>query len=76
MSTAGPGPGGDALVHAVYLADVLAKAVGAGLDDNADSGPADLERSMARARASPPPTSTSSASLVGERLAEVERRFD
>ena len=29
-----PRPESDALVHAVYLADVLAKAAGAGIDDN------------------------------------------
>ena len=33
-----PGPDSDALVHAVYLSDALAKAVGAGIDDNPDPG--------------------------------------
>ena len=48
MSTAGPGPDSDGLVHAVYLSDALAKAVGAGIDDNAD--PAAYDRAVAGAR--------------------------
>ena len=34
---------GDTLVHAVYLADVLAKAAGAGLDDNSLGDGPDVE---------------------------------
>lgn len=68
-----PRPGGDALVQAVYLADVLAKAVGAGPDDNAD-----LE-AFAQAMGELGLTATDFDELrvlVEERLAEVERRFD
>jgi HD-like signal output (HDOD) protein len=68
-----PRAGSDALVHAVYLADVLAKAVGAGADDNAD-----LE-AFAQAMGELGLTATDFDELqllVGERLAEVERRFD
>ena len=68
-----PTPSGDVLVHAVYLADVLAKAVGAGPDDNPD-----LE-AFARAMGELGLTAADFDELrvlVGERLAEVERRFD
>jgi HD-like signal output (HDOD) protein len=68
-----PRPGSDALVHAVYLADVLAKAIGAGADDNSDV------EAFTRAMGELGLTSGDFDELqvlVGERLAEVERRFD
>jgi HD-like signal output (HDOD) protein len=68
-----PRPGSDGLVHAVYLADALAKAVGAGPDDNAD--PATRARSVAELGLAATDCEELEG-LVGERLAEVERRFD
>jgi HD-like signal output (HDOD) protein len=68
-----PRPGRDVLVHAVYLADALAKAVSAGPDDNTDPG------ALARSVAELGLTATELEELeglVGKRLAEVERRFD
>jgi HD-like signal output (HDOD) protein len=73
-----PRTAGDTLVHAVYLADVLAKVVGAGLDrDSLGDGP-DVE-AFARAMGE---LGLGAADfdelrlLVGQRLAEVESRFD
>jgi putative nucleotidyltransferase with HDIG domain len=68
-----PRPGSDGLVHAVYLADAMAKAVGAGPDDNADEvalvqAVSELGLSFADV--------AELQGLVGERLAEVEQRFD
>jgi HD-like signal output (HDOD) protein len=68
-----PRPGTDALVHAVYLADVLAKAAGAGVDDNPD-----LE-AFAGSMGELGLTATDFDDLrvlVVERLSEVERRFE
>ena len=78
MSTAGPRTEGDTLVHAVYLSDVLAKAVGAGLDRRLPSDGPDVE-AFARAMGE---LGLGAADfdelrlLVGQRLAEVESRFD
>jgi putative nucleotidyltransferase with HDIG domain len=68
-----PGVDGDVLVHAVYLSDVLAKAVGAGLDDNVDPD----ARTRALGELGFTETDFDELKvLVGERLAEVEQRFD
>jgi HD-like signal output (HDOD) protein len=72
-----PRADGDTLMHALYLADVLAKSVGAGLGDNADDGP-DVE-GFARAIGG---LGLAAADfdelrcLVGQRLSEMEHRFD
>ena len=68
-----PSPGADALVHAVYLADVLAKAAGAGLDDNPD--PETVACSMSELGIDAA-TFDELRVLVIERLGEVERRFE
>ncbi len=68
-----PRPGSDALVHAVYLADVLAKAVGAGPDDNSD--PVALAHALGEVGFTEADFDELKV-LVEERLAEVERRFD
>ena len=68
-----PRPGSDALVHAVYLADVLAKAAGAGADDNADVEA--FTRAMGELGLSAADFDELTV-LVAERLVEVERRFD
>jgi putative nucleotidyltransferase with HDIG domain len=67
-----PEPGGDGIVHAVYIADALAKAVGAGPDDNSDAA---LAGSLAELGLAPRDFEDLKC-LVGERLAEVEHRFD
>lgn len=68
-----PRPESDVLVHAVYLSDVLAKAAGAGIDDNAD--PVAYDRAMNELGLTETDVDELKA-LVAERLAEVERRFD
>ncbi len=73
-----PGTDGDTLVHAVYLADVLAKAVGAGVADNSLGDGPDVE-AFARAMGELGLSATDFdelAVLVAERLAEVESRYD
>jgi putative nucleotidyltransferase with HDIG domain len=68
-----PRAGGDSLVHAVYLGDAIAKAVGAGRDDNADLEA--FDRAMDELGLSPAGFDEIRV-LVEQRLAEVEARFD
>ena len=68
-----PRPESDVLVHAVYLADELAKAAGAGIDDNAD--PVAYERALEELGLTERDVDELKL-LVAQRLAEVERRFD
>jgi putative nucleotidyltransferase with HDIG domain len=68
-----PGPDSDVLVHAVYLSDALAKAAGAGIDDNAD--PVAYDRAVQALGLSAADVDELKV-LVAQRLAEVERRFD
>jgi HD-like signal output (HDOD) protein len=73
-----PRADGDTLVHAVYLADVLAKAVGAGAADNSLGDGPDVE-AFARAMGELGLTATDFDELrllVAERLSEVESRYD
>ena len=69
---------GDTLVHAVYLADVLAEAAGAGAGDNALGDGPDVE-AFARAMGELGLSATDFEELrllVTQRLSEVESRFD
>jgi HD-like signal output (HDOD) protein len=68
-----PRTAGDTLVHAVYLSDALAKATGAGADDNPDA-PA-FTRSM-RELGFTAADFDEMRALLEQRLAEVEARFD
>jgi HD-like signal output (HDOD) protein len=67
-----PRPGDDPIVHTVFLSDTLAKAVGAGRDDNAD--PPALARAMQELGLGAPDVDEI-RSLVEQRFAEVEARF-
>ena len=73
VSDSGGRSGQDVLVAAVYLSDALAKAVGAGPDDNPD--PASLSAAMTDLglRAA---DFDEIRGLVEQRLSEVEARFD
>src|SRR5262249_55552460 len=67
-----PRPGSGKTVHAVHVAAALAKAVGAGPDENSDGALAGALEELGL-------TATDFAELavlVGERLDEVEHRFD
>ena len=73
-----PRPGCNAIVYTVYLADVLAKAAGAGLGDDSYLRGADLEE-FESAQLELGLTGADFEELrvlVAERLDEVERRFD
>jgi putative nucleotidyltransferase with HDIG domain len=61
------------LVHGVYVSDVLAKAVGAGFDDNADPQAFSTAMDVLGLTAN---DYEELKRLVAERLAEVETRFD
>jgi HD-like signal output (HDOD) protein len=67
-----PRPDSAGIVHAVYVADALAKAVGAGPDDNSDDALTGALDAMGLTAAD----FAELAILVGERLVEVEHRFD
>jgi len=73
-----PRTDGDTLVHAVYLADVLAKSVGAGVADNSLGDGPDVE-AFARAMGELGLSATDFdelRTLVEQRLSEVVSRFD